>query len=64
MPGLDIVELLCVENVLPVMRKKGRHCRHNARAVRAGQSHDELAVGHGEGLDGNLGMEVAPCSIS
>ena len=46
--GLDVVELLGVEDVLPVMGKKGRHRRNDAGAVRAGQGQDELMIGHGE----------------
>ena len=52
--GLDVVELLGVENVLAVMGKKGRHRGNDAGAIRTGQGQDELMIGHG-GLDYNSG---------
>ena len=45
--GLDVVELLGVEDVLAVMGKEGRHRRDDAGTIRAGQGQDELMVGHG-----------------
>jgi len=36
MTGLDVVELLGIENVLPVMSKKRRHRRHDAGTIRTG----------------------------
>jgi hypothetical protein len=56
-PGLDVIELLGVQNVLPVMGEKGRHRRDDAGAIRAGQGQDELMIGHG-GLDYNSGKGV------
>ena len=50
MTGLDIVELLGVENVLPVMGKERRHRGHDAGTIRAGQRQDELMIGHGADL--------------
>ena len=50
MPGLDVVELLGVENVLPVMGEKRRHRRNDAGTIRAGQGQDELMIGHGADL--------------
>ena len=47
MPGLDIVELLGVENVLAVMGQKRRHRGDDAGAIRTGQRQDELMIGHG-----------------
>ena len=49
-PGLDIVELLSVENVLSVMGQKRRYRGDDARPVRAGEREDELMIGHGETL--------------
>ena len=46
-PGLDIVELLRVENVLSVMGQKRRYRGDDARPVRAGERQDELMIGHG-----------------
>ena len=46
--GLDVVELLGVQDVLPVMGEKGRHRGNDAGAIRAGQGQDELMIGHGE----------------
>ena len=48
--GLDVVELLGVEDVLPVMGQKRRHRGDDAGAVRAGQGQDELMIGHGADL--------------
>ena len=47
MTGLDVVELLGVENVLPVMGQKGRDGRDDAGAIRAGQRQHVLMIGHG-----------------
>jgi hypothetical protein len=47
MPGLDIVELLGVENVLPVMGQKGRHRGNDARTIGTGERQDKLMIGHG-----------------
>jgi len=47
MPGLDVIELLGVENVLPVMSQERRHRGYDPRAVRAGKCQDELMIGHG-----------------
>ena len=44
--GLDIVELLGVQNVLPVMGEERRNRRHDAGAIRAGQGQHILVVGH------------------
>ena len=63
MSGLDVVVLLGIENVLSVMGQKRRYCGHDSGTVRTGKRHDELMIGHGEGLDYNSGMELAPCSI-
>ena len=46
-PGLDVAELLGVENVLPVMGKERRHRGYDSGAVRAGKCQDELMIGHG-----------------
>ena len=46
-PGLDIVELLGVENVLPVMGQKRRYRGDDARPVGTGKRQDELMIGHG-----------------
>ena len=48
--GLDVVELLGVQNVLPVMGEERRYGRDDAGTIRAGQGQNELMVGHG-GLD-------------
>ena len=56
--GLDVVELLGVENVLPVMGKKGRHRRNDAGAIRTGQGQDELMIGHGADAGYNSGRRV------
>ena len=56
-PGLDVVELLGVQDVLPVMGEKGRHRGNDAGAIRAGQGQDELVIGHGE-ADYNSGKRV------
>ena len=45
--GLDIVELLGVEDVLAVLGEKGRHRRDDAGTIGAGQGQDELMIGHG-----------------
>ena len=47
MTGLDVVELLGVENVLPVMGKKRRDRRDDAGTIRAGQGQHVLMIGHG-----------------
>ena len=47
-PGLDVVELLGVQDVLSIMGEKGRHRGHDSGAIRAGQGQDELVIGHGE----------------
>jgi hypothetical protein len=36
MPGLDVVELLGVENVLPIVSQKGRHRGDDAGTIRTG----------------------------
>ena len=36
MAGFDVVELLGVENILPIMCKKRRDGRNDARTIRAG----------------------------
>ncbi len=48
--GLDVVELLGIQDVLPVMGEKRRHRGDDAGAVRAGQGQDELMIGHGADL--------------
>ena len=63
-PGLDVVELLGIEDVLPVMGQERRYRGHDSGTVRTGESHDEVMIGHDEGLDYNSGgTAVAPCSI-
>jgi hypothetical protein len=47
MTGLDIVELLRVEDVLTVMGQERRHGGNDAGTIRAGQGQDELMIGHG-----------------
>ena len=47
LPGFDILELLGIENVLPVMGKKRRDGRNDAGTIRAGQSQHVLVIGHG-----------------
>jgi hypothetical protein len=47
MTGLDVIELLGVENVLPVMGKERRYRRDDAGTIRAGQCQNELMIGHG-----------------
>ena len=47
MTGLDVVELLGIENVLPVMGQEGGDGRDDAGAVRTGQGQDILMIGHG-----------------
>ena len=47
MRGLDVIELLGVEDVLPVMGQERRHRRDDAGTVRAGQGQHELMIGHG-----------------
>ena len=67
MAGLDVVELLGVEDVLPVMGQKRRHRGNDAGAIRTGQGQDELMVGHGRWLRfrgyGRNG-DLRPCSIT
>ena len=46
MTGLDVVELLGVENVLPVMGQKRRHRGDDAGPVGTGQRQHELMIGH------------------
>ena len=53
MAGLDVVELLGVENVLPVMGQKRRHRGDDAGTIRTGQGQHILMIGHG-GLDYSL----------
>ena len=50
MAGLDVVELLGVEDVLAVMGQEGRHRGDDAGAIRTGQGQDELMIGHGADL--------------
>ena len=50
MAGLDVVELLRVENVLPVMGEECRNGGNDAGPVGAGQGQHELMIGHGAGL--------------
>ncbi len=45
--GLDIVELLGVENVLPIMGEERRDGRDDAGTIRAGQGQHILMIGHG-----------------
>jgi hypothetical protein len=45
--GLDVIELLGIENVLPVMGEKRRHRGYDAGAIRTGQCQHKLMVGHG-----------------
>ena len=47
MAGLDVVELLGVENVLPVMGQERRNRRNDAGTIRTGQGQHELMIGHG-----------------
>jgi hypothetical protein len=47
MTGLDVIELLGVEDVLPVMGKERRYRRNDAGTIRAGQGQNELMIGHG-----------------
>ena len=47
MAGLDIVELLRVEDVLAIMGQEGRHRGNDAGTIGAGQGQDELTIGHG-----------------
>ena len=49
MAGFEIIELLRVENVLPVMGKECRNRGNDAGPVGAGQGQDELMIGHGAG---------------
>ena len=46
--GLDVIELLGIQDVLSVVGEKGRHRGNDARAIRAGQGQDELVIGHGD----------------
>jgi hypothetical protein len=65
MTGLDVVELLGVEDVLPVMGKKGRHRGDDAGPVGAGQCQHELMIGHGAAWLGSGWTGVSqPCSIT
>jgi hypothetical protein len=45
--GLDVVELLGIENVLSVVGQKGRHRRDDAGTIRTGQGQDILMIRHG-----------------
>jgi hypothetical protein len=46
MTGFDIIELLRVENVLPVMGEECRNGGNDAGPVGAGQGQHELMMGH------------------
>jgi hypothetical protein len=46
MAGLEVVELLRVENVLSVMGEECRHRGNDAGPVGAGKSQYELMIGH------------------
>ena len=48
--GLDVIELLRIENVLSVLGEERRDRRHDAGAVGTGQGQDELMIGHGADL--------------
>ena len=50
MAGFDVIELLRVENVLPVMGEECRNGGNDAGPVGAGQRQHELMIGHGAGL--------------
>ena len=65
MAGFDIVELLRVENVLPVMGEECRNGGYDAGPVGAGQGQHELMIGHGAAcaiFEGGR-MRFAACSI-
>ena len=47
MTGLDVVELLGIQNVLAIMGQEGGNRRNDAGAVRTGQGQDVLMIGHG-----------------
>ena len=47
MAGLDVIELLGVEDVLAVMSEERRYRRNDAGTIRAGQGQNELMIGHG-----------------
>ena len=66
MAGLHVVELLGVEDVLPVMGKERRHRGYDAGAVRTGQCQYELMIGHGAGLTTIQAWngDLWPCSIT
>jgi hypothetical protein len=64
MAGLDVVELLRVENVLAVMGKECRDSRYNAGAIGAGQGQHELMIGHETGLFAIESAGRGPCSIT
>jgi hypothetical protein len=60
-PGLDIVELLGVENVLPIMGQERRYCGDDSRPIRTGERQNELVIGHGsrdESLGGTFGDDA------
>jgi hypothetical protein len=47
MTGLEIAELLGIEDVLAIMRQKGGDGRDDARTIRTGQGQNILMIGHG-----------------
>ena len=67
MTGLDVIELLGIEDVLPVMGEERRYRRNDAGTIRAGQGQYELMIGHGE-LDyftvTRMERDLRPCSIT
>ena len=69
LPGLDIVELLRIENVLAVLGQKRRDGGDDAGTIRTGQRQYELMVGHviksvikfGQELDFSALLYQSPC---
>jgi hypothetical protein len=47
MSGLDVVELLGVEDALTIVGEKRRHCGYDIGPIRTGQGQDKLIVEHG-----------------
>ena len=64
--GLDVVELLRVEDVLPVIGEERRHRGYDTGAVRTGQCQHKLMIGHGVGLITIQAenSDLRPCSIT
>jgi hypothetical protein len=57
MAGFDVVELLRVENILPVMGEECRNGGNDAWPVGARQRQHELMIGHGADLFAILPVE-------